>query len=655
MEDPPSLLIGQFLEKQKVVGEMCLDMDLEMEKLRHDTRRTAGLPPLQGCGTMEAERHTIGAFLSYGNNVEVVRCTSSAAFGRVPILSRAKTVRSRMMDPLPASMYDHFQSQEQHQHQHHPHPQARSGQMWSGFLGGGGRTREEAIEEEDPFMEDDLPKYHRKEAISIIPPFDHGALIGSLAVSTLRRTKLWRIMMWKWECWSLSAGGWSLEGSSSLVLLIERNFTLRKRILYFVYGLKKGYEELHLARSCLPHLELALRCQAHRTLHPAPRHLRHQDPDMLPGGLCHLANQDPCHQGTCLALPHQRLLREDPGDIIQPVRDRDLFHRAEEEEERTLAEIQMLQSAGTIVPPELEANVLPLAAPAATVDVRITLDNLHKLDQKNVFAWKMKRLMNIVRRGALTTLDDHLDLAAHLNETSKQIRSEVEAKATAKKIFHNVARPRARFIYSEDLLRFLQKGKVLKTLSMFEKGIESERIRKALALTLTDTKSAIIKLHRMDNILVSVIIGIIWLTILDSATSQFLVFASSQFILIAFVFGNSCKNVFESIIFKFVIHPYDVGNHMVVEEMNIWTTVFLRYNNQKITFPNYIFFMKPIGNYIRSPNIRDAVEFCCHIIRDIEDSDMAATPDEPPRQGERWGRCALLVEECVKIFRELDI
>lgn len=52
---------------------------------------------------------------------------------------------------------------------------------------------------------------------------------------------------------------------------------------------------------------------------------------------------------------------------------------------------------------------------------------------------------------------------------------------------------------------------------------------------------------------------------------------------------------------------------MVVEEMNILSTVFLRYDNQKIIFPNSVLATKAIGNYYRSPDMGDAVEFCIHI------------------------------------------
>jgi hypothetical protein len=57
---------------------------------------------------------------------------------------------------------------------------------------------------------------------------------------------------------------------------------------------------------------------------------------------------------------------------------------------------------------------------------------------------------------------------------------------------------------------------------------------------------------------------------------------------------------------------------MVVEEMNILTTVFLRYDNQKIIYPNSILATKPVGNYYRSPDMGDAIDFCIHISTPVE-------------------------------------
>ena len=57
---------------------------------------------------------------------------------------------------------------------------------------------------------------------------------------------------------------------------------------------------------------------------------------------------------------------------------------------------------------------------------------------------------------------------------------------------------------------------------------------------------------------------------------------------------------------------------MIVEEMNILTTVFLRFDNQKICYPNSTLSTKPIGNYYRSPDMGDSIDFCVHIATPAE-------------------------------------
>lgn len=99
--------------------------------------------------------------------------------------------------------------------------------------------------------------------------------------------------------------------------------------------------------------------------------------------------------------------------------------------------------------------------------------------------------------------------------------------------------------------------------------VNAFRERRALALTLNDTKTAVNKLHRMVNVLVGILIAIIWLLILGIATSKFLVFISSQLLLVAFIFGNTCKTVFEAIIFLFVIHPFDVGDRCEIDGVQV--------------------------------------------------------------------------------------
>ena len=57
---------------------------------------------------------------------------------------------------------------------------------------------------------------------------------------------------------------------------------------------------------------------------------------------------------------------------------------------------------------------------------------------------------------------------------------------------------------------------------------------------------------------------------------------------------------------------------MIVEEMNILTTVFLRYDNEKIYYPNSALATKPISNFYRSPEMGDSVEFTVDASTSIE-------------------------------------
>jgi len=71
------------------------------------------------------------------------------------------------------------------------------------------------------------------------------------------------------------------------------------------------------------------------------------------------------------------------------------------------------------------------------------------------------------------------------------------------------------------------------------------------------------------------------------ATTKILVVISSQLLVAGFIFGNACKTVFEALIFVFIMHPFEVANRcvidetqMIVEEINILTTVLFKNDNQ---------------------------------------------------------------------------
>ncbi|XP_020685945.1 mechanosensitive ion channel protein 10-like isoform X2 [Dendrobium catenatum] len=146
--------------------------------------------------------------------------------------------------------------------------------------------------------------------------------------------------------------------------------------------------------------------------------------------------------------------------------------------------------------------------------------------------------------------------------------------------------------------------------------VRAYRERKSLAHSLNDTKTAVQQLHKLASVVVSVIIFVVSLLVTGVATTKVFVAITSQLLLLGFLFQSTGKTLFESIVFVFVMHPFDVGDRcvidgvqMIVEEMNILTTVFLRHDNEKIYYPNAVLLTKPISNFYRSPHMFDTIEF----------------------------------------------
>ncbi|KAK6916769.1 Mechanosensitive ion channel MscS [Dillenia turbinata] len=784
-EDPPSKLIGQFLNKQRTRGgEVALDLDLEMDELKQE--KHVNLPPASPPPAVSESKETRVAFqeppLVLQNNGEldenqsnnssaedgsyntrirrsqnlaggadeggVIRCTSNASFRMNSGILRGKTTKSRLLDTRQPDDNDRRSGRV-----------PRSGQMRSGIMS---RVLNNE-EEDDPFLDEDLPEEYKKANMNAWTWLQWGslilivaALITTRSIPVLRKKRVWQLQLWKWEmlvlvliCGRL-VSGWGIR---FVVFFIERNFLLRKRVLYFVYGVRKPVQNcLWLGLVLMAWHSLFDNRVERETNGKAPLgYVTKVVVCLLLGTLIWLVKTlmvkvlaSSFHVSTYFDRIQESLFNQ---YVIETLSGPPLIeiHENEEENKRLMDEVRRLQNAGATVPLDLRATAFPavrsrqvsfnrsgvissglqkspqkksisLSRGSSKQEEGITIDHLHRLNTKNVSAWNMKRLMNIVRHGVLsTTLDEQILDSSHDDEKAMQIRSEHEAKVAGRKIFKNVAGPGSKLIYLEDLMRFMCEDEALKTMSLFEGASETKRIsksafknwavnvfreRKALALSLNDTKTAVNKLHRMVNVLIGIIIMVIWLVILGIATSKLFVLISSQLLLLVFVFGNTCKTVFESIIFLFVMHPFDVGDRcevdgvqMVVEEMNILTTIFLRGDNLKVIFPNSTLVTKPIMNYYRSPDMGDAVDFCIHIktppekialmrqriinyienkhehwypapmivLKDVEEftrlkfSIWLRHKMNHQDIGEKWERRALLVDELVKIFRELDI
>lgn len=659
---------------------------------------------------------------------QVLRCSSNSSFSRNSWKPPMSKTRSRLMDP----------------------PDERRPK--SDRVAHSGR-----VDEDDAFDVDDIPEEYKRikfntltlaQWVSLVIVL--AALVCNLWVPILRRQTLWDLPIWKWELLVLAlicgrlVSGWGIR---VVVFFVERNFLWRKRVLYFVYGLRKAVQnclwlglvlvvwhfifdnkvEEETKSRILPYVTRTLVC-------------------FLVGTFIWLLKTIlvkvlalSFHVNAYFERIQESLFNQ---YVIETLSGPPLFQRQhiQEQEEKAAAEIREFQKAGACMPRELRATLLPrngrvfgsgglqssptigrsprfsskqTTPKSGKQDEEISVNHLHKLNQKNVSAWNMRRMMNIILHGSLTTLDEQiLDIE---DDSSLEIRTECQAKEAAKNIFLKVAKPGSQCIFLEDVMRFMHKDEALKTICLF--GAETDhdgisraslknwvvsafRERRALALSLNDTKTAVDELHNLLNVLVAVVIVISWLIILRIPITHFLVFISSQILLVVFIFGNTCKTVFEAIIFLFVMHPYDVGDRcevdgvqMVVDEMNLLTTVFLKFDNQKIIYPNSVLATKPIANYYRSPDMGDAVDFCVHIstpldklaivkeriigyvenrsdhwhpapmvvLRDVEElnklkiSVWLTHKMNYQDMAKRWSRRALLIEAMVKVFKELDI
>ncbi|PRQ56525.1 putative mechanosensitive ion channel MscS, LSM domain-containing protein [Rosa chinensis] len=468
-------------------------------------------------------------------------------------------------------------------------------------------------------------------------------LVCSLTVDSLKHEMKWGLQVWKWclmvlvmFCGRL-VSGWVV---GFIVFLIERNFMLREKVLYFVFGLRKSFQNCAWLALVLvawvimfPHVD-----KQSKVLKKVFRALI----AVLIGATIWLLKivfvkvlASSFHVATFFDRMKESVFHHFILDALSgPPMDL---------EERDHLSQRRLQASKTL-PARLrrdKSSQLTKSRSCKQDGSRtIDMEKLKKLSMPGrATAWSVKRLVSYVRSSGLSTMvSSTMD---DFGNTESEITSEWEARNSAQRIFKNVAKPGAKYIEEEDLLRFLKTDEIHTIFPLFEGATETGRItkasfrnwvvhayieRRALAHSLNDTKTAVQQLHKLASAVVIVIITVVSLLVMGLATTKVIFVVTSQLLLVGFMFQNMCKTMFESIIFVFVMHPFDVGDRcvvdgvqMIVEEMNILTTVFLRYDNEKIYYPNSVLLTKPISNFRRSPDMGDSVDFTIDVSTPVDD------------------------------------
>ncbi|KAK4252655.1 hypothetical protein QN277_014400 [Acacia crassicarpa] len=510
---------------------------------------------------------------------------------------------------------------------------------------------EEEEEDEDQAEEEDGPKSHKKSkrrrrrkiqwkrvlewALFIIILT---SLVSCITIPSIKAKHKWGLEIWKWCLMGMVTfsgrlvSGWLVAVAA---FIIERNFMLREKVLYFIYGLRKSIRNCIWLGLVLFSYWTVVFDSIQRKNHKFLNKVFQALVAVLVGAIIWLVKivlvkmlASSFHVTTYFdrmkeSVFHHYILDSLSGPPL------------EENEES-----QLTLRASKSMPANWKGrnkakNFYKLNRFGSR---KIDMEKLKELSMESrASAWSVKRLVNYVRSSGLSTISRTVD---DFGNAESEISSEWEARNCAQRIFKNVAKPGAKYIEEEDLLRFLKRVEVHTIFPLFEGALETGKIsrssfrnwvirayyeRKALAQSLNDTKTAVQQLHKLASSIVIVIIIIVFLLVIELATIKVVLFVITQIVLLGVAFQGTCKTVLEAIIFVFVMHPFDIGDrcviddvHMIVEEMNILTTVFLRYDNEKIYYPNAVLLNKPISNFYRSPEMWDSIDFVIDVSTPME-------------------------------------
>ncbi|GAB4831453.1 hypothetical protein Ancab_005469 [Ancistrocladus abbreviatus] len=171
-----------------------------------------------------------------------------------------------------------------------------------------------------------------------------------------------------------------------------------------------------------------------------------------------------------------------------------------------------------------------------------------------------------------------------------------------------------------------------------------------LKQTLESSKAAIIELDRPLSFIVILTMLIIWLLVTNILSTSKLALLFSPFLASTFIFGNACQQVFHGLIFIFGMHPFHVGDRVVIDniqmkvrKISLLTTTLFKYDTREVVvYPNSVLASKSISNLETAPDQGDSLEFTIDAetpteeITDLENKIEKYFDDEPEYSAEAY-------------------
>lgn len=129
----------------------------------------------------------------------------------------------------------------------------------------------------------------------------------------------------------------------------------------------------------------------------------------------------------------------------------------------------------------------------------------------------------------------------------------------------------------------------------------------SLANTVQSGKEVVDCLNTIMSVVIMGAIFIVWLLLTGLASTKVLVVIASPLLAATFIFGETCKNLFEGIIFVFVVRPFNVGDTceigggdklLRVKGIGVWETTFSEPNSSvEVIYPNSVLARQKVANH----------------------------------------------------------
>lgn len=211
------------------------------------------------------------------------------------------------------------------------------------------------------------------------------------------------------------------------------------------------------------------------------------------------------------------------------------------------------------------------------------------------------------------------------------VRDEGAAKQLAFYILWNVMEDKSReYLLRSDLEHFLPEREIDGAFRLLDADgdgrptweecrdavIRVFRQRQQLTASLEDSGSIMGTLHLILVILIQVACIFLYLLVWHVDIVRVWVTLSSVILAFTFVLGASIRRAYENVMFLFVVHPFDVGDRLLIDgqihtvyKIKLSTTVFEQGDGTKVWYPNDKLAMVPILNQTRAECARESFEF----------------------------------------------